>query len=178
MHSVSSSLFHIKQLKQKIGHKLTILTYDTDSYALANCQSLISSHFFIVFHMSRSMTKPTKWLSAQRRLRSAWVFAQSVQSSLCAQWVAKDQSFLHAHSEASDQTGWMPRLIWVFPGRRCHFVGFVMRWLTYVQFWSCIYKHDGQISHAKIKTILIHLLFNSEDTSWFQLLLKRKKKNK
>ena len=29
----------------------------------------------------------------------------------CAQWVAKDPSFLHAHSEDSDQTGRMPRLI-------------------------------------------------------------------
>ena len=27
--------------------------------------------------MSREMTKPTKWLCAQRRLRSAWVSAQS-----------------------------------------------------------------------------------------------------
>ena len=33
------------------------------------------------------------------------------QSSLCAQWVAKDPSFLHANSEDSDQTGQMPRLI-------------------------------------------------------------------
>ena len=39
------------------------------------------------------------------------------ESSLCAQWVAKDQSFLHADSEDSDQTGRMPRLIWVFAGR-------------------------------------------------------------
>ena len=37
--------------------------------------------------------------------------------SLCAQWVAKDQSFLHADNEDSDQTGRMPRLIWVFAGR-------------------------------------------------------------
>ena len=29
----------------------------------------------------------------------------------CAQWVAKDPSFLHADSEGSDQTGRMPRLI-------------------------------------------------------------------
>ena len=35
---------------------------------------------------------------------------------LCAQWVAKDPSFLHTDSEDSDQTGWMPRLIWVFAG--------------------------------------------------------------
>ena len=39
------------------------------------------------------------------------------ESSLCAQWVAKDPSFLHADSEDSDQTGQMPRLIWVFAGR-------------------------------------------------------------
>ena len=48
--------------------------------------------------MSRDMTKPTKWLCAQRRLRSAWASAQSDQSSLCAQLVAKDPSFLHADS--------------------------------------------------------------------------------
>ena len=39
------------------------------------------------------------------------------ESSQCAQWVAEDPSFLHAHSEDSDQTGRMPRLIWVFAGR-------------------------------------------------------------
>ena len=33
------------------------------------------------------------------------------------------------HSEDSDQTGWMPRLIWVFAGHTCHFVGFVMQQL-------------------------------------------------
>ena len=49
------------------------------------------------------------------------------ESSQCAPWVAKDPMFLHADSEDSDQTGQMPRLIWVFAGRTCHFVGFVMR---------------------------------------------------
>ena len=39
------------------------------------------------------------------------------ESSLCVQWVAKDPRFLHADSEDSDQTGRMPRLIWVFAGR-------------------------------------------------------------
>ena len=51
------------------------------------------------------------------------------ESLLCAQWVVKDPSFLHVDSEDSDQTGRMPRLIGVFAGRTCHFVGFVMRWL-------------------------------------------------
>ena len=37
-----------------------------------------------VNNMSRDMTKPTKWLCAQRRLRSAWASAQSDQSLRCA----------------------------------------------------------------------------------------------
>ena len=49
------------------------------------------------------------------------------ESSLCASWVAKDPSFLHAGSEDSDQTGRMPRLNWVFAGCTCHFAGFVTR---------------------------------------------------
>ena len=36
-----------------------------------------------------------------------------------------------AHCEDSDQTGWIPRLICVFAGHKGHFVGFVMRWLTF-----------------------------------------------
>ena len=51
------------------------------------------------------------------------------ESSLCDQWVAKDPSVLHADSEDSDQTGRMSRLIRVFAGRTCHFVGFVMKQL-------------------------------------------------
>ena len=33
------------------------------------------------------------------------------ESSLCAQWVAKDSSFLHADSEDSDQTGRMAQML-------------------------------------------------------------------
>ena len=50
-----------------------------------------------------------------------------LESSLCTQWVAKDPSFLHVDSEDSDQTGQMPRLIWVFAGQTYHFVGYVVR---------------------------------------------------
>ena len=39
------------------------------------------------------------------------------ESSLCTQWVAQHPRFLHADSEDSDQTGRMPRPIWVFAGR-------------------------------------------------------------
>ena len=39
------------------------------------------------------------------------------ESSLWAEWVAKDASFLLADSKDSDQTGRVPRLIRVFTGR-------------------------------------------------------------
>ena len=38
------------------------------------------------------------------------------ESPLCAEWVAKDPSFLYVDCKDSDQTGQMPRLIWVFAG--------------------------------------------------------------
>ena len=61
------------------------------------------------------------------------------ESSLCAHWVAKDPSFLRADSEDSDQTGRMPRLIWVFAGRTCHFVWFVMSWLIpFTKRWKLV----------------------------------------
>ena len=41
-----------------------------------------------------------------------------IRSSLCAHWIAKDPRFLQVDFEDSDQTGQMPRLIWVFAGRR------------------------------------------------------------
>ena len=63
-------------------------------------------------------------MCTQRRLRSVLASAQSDQSSMCTQWVAKDPSFLHADSEDFDQTGQMPRVIWVFAGHTDHFLGF------------------------------------------------------
>ena len=63
----------------------------------------------------------------QRRQISLGVRPVWSESSLCTQWVAKDPSILHVDYEDSDQTGWMPRLICIFAGRTCHFVGFAMR---------------------------------------------------
>ena len=80
--------------------------------------------------LSRLMTKPTKWLCAQRKIslgiRPVWL-----ESSLSA-WRKLGSLAAHwEHSEDSDQTGRMPRLIWVFAGCTCHFVGFDMRRLNY-----------------------------------------------
>ena len=54
------------------------------------------------------------------------------ESSQRAQWVAEGPRFLYADSEDSDQTGRMPRLIWVFAERTGNFVGFVIRRLKFL----------------------------------------------
>ena len=87
---------------------------------------------FTLAQLSRLITKKKKMTVRQAKtkislgIRPVWS-----ESSLCAQWVAKDPSFLHAGSEDSDHTGRMPRLIWVFAGSTCYFVGFVMRRLNW-----------------------------------------------
>ena len=63
------------------------------------------------------MTKPTKWLCAQRRQISLGVCPVWSESSLSA-WIKRGPLATYwAHSEYSDQTGRMPRLIWVCAGR-------------------------------------------------------------
>ena len=55
------------------------------------------------------MTKPTKWHvhPAKTGQPTTWASAQSDQSSLCTQWVARGPSFLYVDSKHSDQTGRM-----------------------------------------------------------------------
>ena len=80
-------------------------------------------HLSLLFNTSRFIyeprhDKPTKVSVRPAKtkinldIRPVWS-----ESSLRAQLVGKDPSFLHADSEDSEQTGRMPRLTWVFAGR-------------------------------------------------------------
>ena len=82
--------------------------------------------------MSHLMTNQQNDMYAQRWPWSAWASAQSDQSSLSAWRNLGPLATLWAHREDPDQTGWLPRLIWVFAGQTCHFVGFVMKRLIYL----------------------------------------------
>ena len=84
-----------------------------NSSGLANWMSLFEPPHDKTYKMT---VRPAK-TQISLGIRPVW----SV-SSLCAQWVAKDTSFLHAVSEDTDA-----QAIWVFAGRTYHFVGFVMR---------------------------------------------------
>ena len=115
--------------------------------------------FFFCFNLSQSTTKPTKWhvrpAKTQISLGFRPVWSESL---LCAQWVADDPSFLHADSEDSDQTGRMPRLIWVFARRTCHFIGFVVRWLflfyciyVFMYYYIRVFKQIHAFHHRNVK---------------------------
>ena len=83
-------------------------------------------------HKSRLTTKPTKWMCAQRSLRSAWASGQSDLSLRCALsgWLRTQTFFMRTANYADSQadlSSHPPRLSWVFAGRTCQFVGFVMR---------------------------------------------------
>ena len=83
--------------------------------------------------MSQSKAKPTKWpvCPAKTQIRSAWASVQSdpavrSKSLLCTLLEATDINLVQVDNEDSDQTGRMPRLIWVFAGRTGQFSGFVL----------------------------------------------------
>ena len=89
--------------------------------------------------MSRLMTKPTKW-----HVRPVWS-----ESSLSAWRKLRSLATHWAHSEDSDQTGRMPRLIWVFAGRTV--ISLVLSW--------------GGCYHFVTKSIL-HVLFSNGSDSF------------
>ena len=69
-------------------------------------------------HLNRLMTKPTKWqVRIAKTQISLGILPVWSESSLSA-WRKLGSLANHwVHSEDSDQTGRMPRLIWVFAGR-------------------------------------------------------------
>ena len=83
---------------------------------------------FILLYLSRLTTKPTKWHVRPAKTQINLGIRPFWSESSLSTWVnLRSLAIIRAHSEASDQTGRMPRLIWVFAGRKDYFVGFVMR---------------------------------------------------
>ena len=140
--------------------KKPVLTYANNKGAdqPAHPRSLISA--FIVRCLDSifplvSMSKISSlYLASVAVHRSVWS-----ESSLCAQWVAKDPSFLHADSEDSDQTWWMPRLIWVFDGRTltllvlscCGSYGLVLCSMSFCSCPSAFEPHHEKTCHRGLR---------------------------
>ena len=105
---------------------------DTNSLDGAHLSSDAS---FINGHFSRLMTKPTKWHVRPAKTQiSLGIHPVWSESSLCAEWVAKDPSFLHADREDSGQTGRIPRLIESSLG--AHGILLVLSWEGLMQTWQ------------------------------------------
>ena len=113
--------------------------------------------------MSRDMTKPTKWLCAQRRLRSAWASAQSDQSLRCPHLGPK-KAWVLSYPISVQRRLWSDwadaqadlSLCWA----HSYFVGFdksrLKSWCEKVQ----IFDTEGVILDEKVDAgITDHLLF-------------------
>ena len=73
------------------------------------------------------MTKPTKWHVRPARAQISLGICPVWSESSLSTWRKLVSLATHwAHSEDSDQTGQMPRLIWVFAG--CKVILFVLSW--------------------------------------------------
>ena len=90
-----------------------------DANAAVSATDLAVLSYIYIWAAAWQNPKPTKIivcqqndLCTQRRLGSAWTSAQSEQSLRCLH----EEATHKVDSEDSNQTGWMPRLIWVFAG--------------------------------------------------------------
>ena len=87
--------------------------------------------------MNHHTTKTTKWYVCPAETQISLGIHPVWSESLLFAWRKLGSLATHwAHSEDPNQTGQMPRLIWIFAGRTFHFVVFVMRQL------KCIHLQD------------------------------------
>ena len=80
--------------------------------------------------MSHLMAKQTKWHVRPAKTQISLGIRPVCSESSLSAW----RKLGSLATQWSDQTGRMPRLIWVFAGRTCHFVCFVVRRLIH---WCC-----------------------------------------
>ena len=98
-------------------------------------------HRTLLFNLSHSMTKQTKWLVSPAKPRiSLGIYTVWSEASLSA-WRNIGSLAIHwVHSEDSDQSGRIPRLNWVFTGRTCHLL-----------VWSCCGSFVSLFNNPEIK---------------------------
>ena len=83
--------------------------------------------------MSHHTTKQAKWPVRPAKAQISLGICPVWSESWLSNWKNFGSLATHkAHNEDPDQTGWMPRLIWVeFAGRTSHFADFVLLRLKY-----------------------------------------------
>ena len=135
----------------------------------------IDTFYMAGYHMSHLVTKPTKWhVSSAKTQISLGIRPGWSESSLSA-WRKLGSLATHwAHSEDSDQTGRMPRLIWVFAWRICQMsVCWFCQEVTHIEHATLLFKlrfmvtsncHSAvfaKISKYKLIWLTIFILINA-----------------
>ena len=107
---------------------------------LTDCILLL--HITWEIHLSHLMNKTNKMTVRPAKTQISLGICPVWSESSLSTW--QHLGFLATHwAHSSDQTGLMLRLIWVFAGCTCHFVGFVMRRLI------LNFKIQGMTHHPK-----------------------------
>ena len=132
------------------------------------CTFVVSMTFKQVFSRCGSVepqhNKTNKMTCVPSKDRSAWASTQSDHSSLSA-WRNLGSLATHwAHSEDSDQTGWMPRLICVCWAHRSYC------WFSHdeAQLWIVLKKAD--VTWLVITWLWLVLLYCPKEDLWLKLL--------
>ena len=103
---------------------------------------LLSKKQYCLFeppYLSHLRRKPTNWHVRPAKTKISLSIRPVWSESSLSAWRNIGSLATHwAHSECFDQTGRMPRLIWVFAGCTCHFVGFVTGRLICLMFHNII----------------------------------------
>ena len=125
----------VTRTTKQLQRKTAFLSWERDTIAFWILDKFINCIWMLAIFIEPRHEKTNKMSVCPAKtqisldIRPVWS-----ESSLCAQWVGKDPSFLHADSEDSDQTERMPRLIWVFAGRTLILLVLPFLWLNIIVF--------------------------------------------
>ena len=137
-----TSWYHARELSYIAPYQ----TYLWPAHSHGNSCQIHKSLFFQKYvplyfkgHLSRIMTKPTKWHVCPTKTQVSLGVRPVWSESLLSAWRSIELlATCWAHSEGSDQTGQMPRLIWVFTGRERSFC-----WFCYEVAHFCLIYYRG-----------------------------------
>ena len=118
---VSSSVSRIAKLHISAALKLM------SSGFFCRAEKGLNKIYQYMLNLCSLMTKPTKWHEGPAKTQISLGICPVWSESSMSAWRKLGSLATHwAHSEDSDQTGWMPRLIWVFAG--CTVILLVLSW--------------------------------------------------
>ena len=118
-----------------------------------NCNKNARFEVVSILNLAAAWQNQHNDLCTQRRLRLSWASTQSDQGLFCPPEATVGPRLPTEHTSNTLIRQRMQRLVWVFAGRKCHFVGLVMRrfkmLLPRVWIWSTYTFHhiSFYISH-------------------------------